>query len=156
MSQDGDKSSRKIYFFGVKSILTSFTSHIFSRLMFKVRKHLKIYSWKVQGYNITQFHKKRWEKYPKCIFRCKKICSNLQFYHHFTNKGKKSEVTIRSLIGVIKKKHLSLTALPLIIIFPRFINSIWTREPIQFFIDIFFDTCSMKIDCFSKIFVGRF
>ena len=50
-----------------------------------------------------------------------KTYSNLQFYHHFSNKGKTRGYN--QLVELIKS-HLSLAAVRLIIIFPRFLNPI--------------------------------
>ena len=43
-------------------------------------------------------------------------CANLQFYHHFINKGKARDYD--HLVGLIKNRLF----LSLIIIFPRFLN----------------------------------
>ena len=69
----------------------------------------------------------------------------------------KLEAAISSLDWWIKS-HLSLTALPLIIVFPRFRNLIWTRVWILFFAGTFFWYLLHEawLSMTSKISFGKF
>ena len=122
-----------MYFFGPKKYTCVFYfSHLF-KINVQSKRNLWLKKWKKDGKNPQNWYSV-----------AKKYARTFNFTIILPTKGK-PEATINSLDW--QKKHLSLTALPLIIIFPRFINPIWNREPIQFFIDtLFFYTSSMKLD----------